>query len=106
MLVEPVDVKLGNNGGDIEKVAVVEVVVVVITVPKVNPRVIGASFVDDAAPRGLVSRKRRRGGVEPVLEGGLEIVDNRRDKIGPSEIISGVAVVALHQHFVPSCPPR
>jgi hypothetical protein len=68
MLVQPVSVKLGNDGGDIEKIAVVEVVVIVVPVPKVDPRVIGASFADDAAPRRLVRGQGGRGGVEPVLE--------------------------------------
>jgi hypothetical protein len=68
MLVQPVPVKLGNDGGNIEKIAVVEVVVVVVAVPKVDPPVIGASFVDDAAPRRLVRGQGRRGGVKPVLE--------------------------------------
>ncbi len=89
MLVQPVAIKLSNNSGDIKKVAIVEVVVVVVAVSKVDPRVISAGFTNDAAPRSLVRRKRRRGRVKPVLKRSLKIVDNRRDKIGPSKIISG-----------------
>ena len=56
MLVQPATVKLGNYSGDAEKIAVVEVVVIVVSVSKIDVCVIGTSFVDDASPRRLVRR--------------------------------------------------
>ena len=88
MLVQPVAIKLSNNGGDIKEVAIVEVVVVVVAVSKVDPRVISASFTNDTAPRRLVRRKRRRGRIKPMLKRSFKVVDNRRNKIRPSKIIS------------------
>jgi hypothetical protein len=88
MLAQPGPVKLGDDGGDGEEVAIVEVVVIVVPVPKVDVHVRCAGLVDDAAPRGLVRGQGRRRGQEPVVEGRLEIVDNWRDEIWAPEVVS------------------
>ena len=59
MLIQPRPVKLGDDGGDSEEVAIVEVVVVVVPVPEVDVHVRCAGLVDDAAPRGLVRGQGR-----------------------------------------------
>lgn len=103
MLVEPVTVKLSNNGGDIKKVAIVEVVIVVVAVSKVDPRVVSASFINEAAPRRLVRREGRRGRIKPVLKRSLKVVDNWRNKIGPSKIISSqglIHYISILSHLV------
>ncbi len=87
MLAQPGPVKLGDDGGDGEEVAIVEVVVIVVPVPKVDPHVRCAGLVDDAAPAGLVGGQGRRRGQEPVVEGRLEIVDNGRDEVWAPEVV-------------------
>lgn len=51
-----------------EKITVMKVVIVVVTVSKVNPDVCSTLFVDNAAPSGLISRECLVGGVEPEVE--------------------------------------
>jgi hypothetical protein len=54
VLAQPGPVKLGDDCGDGEKVAIVEVMVVVVSIPKVDVHVRCAGLVDNAAPRGLI----------------------------------------------------
>lgn len=55
MLREPIGVKLGNYRGHIQKITVMEMMVIVITVPKVNVNIIGSSLVDYSAPCCFIS---------------------------------------------------
>ena len=50
MLVEPAIVIFGDNGSNIQEVAVVKVVVVVVAVSKIHVCIISAGFVDYATP--------------------------------------------------------
>ena len=60
MLAQPSRVKFGNDGRDGEKVAIVEVMVVVVPISKIDIHVRCAGLVDDTAPRGFIRWQRRR----------------------------------------------
>lgn len=65
-----------------------EVVVVIIPIPKIYIYIRCTSLANNAAPRGLIRRQGSRRRLEPVVEGRLEIVNNRGDKIRSAHVIS------------------
>lgn len=58
MLVQPALVVFRDDGGNIEKVAVVKVVVVIEPITKVNVGVVRSRSVDNTTPRRLVGGDR------------------------------------------------
>lgn len=54
VLTQPTAVVLCNDSRDSQKVPVVEVVIIVVSVPEVDVDVVGSRFADDAAPGCLV----------------------------------------------------
>jgi hypothetical protein len=68
VLVQPIGVKFSDHGGDVEEISIVEMVVVIIAIAKVDVHIGGASLIDDSAPRRLIGRDCGRGRLEPVIE--------------------------------------
>lgn len=68
VLVEPGLVELGNDGGNIEEVAVVEVMIIVKAVAEIDIGVAGSGFANDTSPASLVGRKCLGRGLEPVVK--------------------------------------
>ena len=56
MLIKPVFIKLCNHSSNIQEVTVMEMVIVVISVAKIDVSIRGSGFVDDAAPGCFESR--------------------------------------------------
>lgn len=50
---------LGNDSSSVEEVAVVEMMVIVEAIAKVNIDIGGSSFIDDTTPVCLIGRKSR-----------------------------------------------
>jgi hypothetical protein len=80
VLGKPGGVVFGNDSSNGEEISVVEVVIVVVTVTKVDTRVGCASLVNNTTPRGLVRGESSSGRGEPVVKGSLEVVGDIRDK--------------------------
>lgn len=68
VLGKPGRVVLSNDSCHVQKIAVMEMVVVVVSITKVNPGISRAGLVDDAAPRSLVRRQRGRRRLKPIVE--------------------------------------
>lgn len=65
-----------------------EVVVVVVSVTKVDTRVGGTGLVNNTTPRGLVSGRSSGGRLEPVVERGLEVVCDLRDQVSTADSLT------------------
>jgi hypothetical protein len=94
VLSEPRRVVLGNDSSNSQEISIVEVVVIVVTVTKVDARVGCASLVDNTTPRGFVRREGSGGRGKPVLERRLEVVCDvgNQSSLSDSITIAGIKV--------------
>lgn len=97
MLSQPRGVVLGNDGSNSEEVSIVEVVIVVVTVTKIDAGVGCASLVNNTTPGGFVSGESSSGRGKPVVEGRLEVVCDIGNKGGLS---NSVAILGMNVSLV------
>ena len=71
-----------------KEVTVVEVMIIVETVTKVNIDIGSTGLVDNTTPVGLVSRDSRRSTIEPVGERSLEVLDDGGNELGVTKVIA------------------